>query len=759
MCRRPHLHSLTFAWQMSFIQSYKSFINGRYVTEGIRATSGILLPAFVMSYFDLLPVGIIMAIGALCVAATDSPGPVHHRSNGMLVCNGLIFFTAIIISLVINSPVILGIVLFICCFVFSMLAVYGARASSIGLAALLVMVLNLQHPRQGWEVLFNALYILTGGVWYMFFSLLLYRLRPYKLIQQILGDCIQSTADYLRTRASFYNKDADYDAAYQQLLKQQADVQEKQNMVSELLFKTRTIVKESTNKGRILVMIYVDVADLFERVMTSYQQYSILHRYFDTTTILEECKALLLQLSDELNEIGVAVKSSRPSQQNSEIRTQVKKIKEHYDELRLNFMKPDNLEGFVSMGRIIESIQDLFERINILHHYTTYDRKVKKKELRRIDFEKFIDHQTIEPGIFFDNLNLNSNVFRHSLRVSFAVMAGYLISLFLHTGHSYWILLTIIVILKPAYSLTKKRNKDRLIGTLCGVIIGVLIIFFIKDNTALLVLMILFMTGSYIFLRTNYFTSVLLMTPYLLLFFHLLYPNDFRALLADRLIDTAIGSGIAFIASIFFIPAWEHTGIKTYMIAMLKSGISYYTITAKAFIPQQTIKASQHILARKNALVALANLSDAFTRMLSEPKRHQKGIEKVHRFVVLNHTFISHIATLSYYLQKIENLYRSPAFEPVIKDTVQYLTNAIGLLKHEIVDTASIISQKQSLRTLNEEAETLLNKRRQEINEGLFETDIKNLLIQTKPVTDQFNYIYSIAVDINKLSNEIEAGD
>lgn len=58
--------------------------------------------------------------------------------------------------------------------------------------------------------------------------------------------------------------------------------------------------------------------------------------------------------------------------------------------------------------------------------------------------------------------------------------------------------------------------------------------------------MILFMICTYIFLRTSYFTSVLFMTPYLLLFFHLLYPNDFKTLLTDRLIDTVMGSGIAF---------------------------------------------------------------------------------------------------------------------------------------------------------------------------------------------------------------------
>ena len=39
-----------------------------------------------------------------------------------------------------------------------------------------------------------------------------------------------------------------------------------------------------------------------------------------------------------------------------------------------------------------------------------------------------------------------------------------------YASHSYWILLTIVVILKPNFSMTKQRYNDRLIGTLIGCI-------------------------------------------------------------------------------------------------------------------------------------------------------------------------------------------------------------------------------------------------------------------------------------------------
>jgi hypothetical protein len=51
------------------------------------------------------------------------------------------------------------------------------------------------------------------------------------------------------------------------------DVQQKQELTAELLFKTRSIVKESTHTSRILMMVFLDVSDLLERTMASHLDY------------------------------------------------------------------------------------------------------------------------------------------------------------------------------------------------------------------------------------------------------------------------------------------------------------------------------------------------------------------------------------------------------------------------------------------------------------------------------------------------------
>ncbi|TDH20810.1 hypothetical protein EXU57_20660 [Segetibacter sp. 3557_3] len=737
-----------------YIRAYKSFINSHYLTEAMRMTVGILLPAFILEGFDKLEIGIVMALGGYFVSIADGPGPVHHRRNGMLICTVVIFLMSVVAGLTHGSPWLFGVVLAASCFLYSMIGVFGARATSIGIAGMVVLVLSIEPQQQGRQVVEHAAYLLAGGIWYFGFSLLMHTFRPYKLLQQALGESIENIASYLRTRAGFYKKQVDYDAVYKELLQQQASVQEKQNMLNDLIFKTRSVVKETTHTGRVLVLIHLDAADVFEKIMTSYQSYPLLHEYFDKTGILDRYYDLLLQLAAELDEIGLAVKSVRPSHPNAALPTHIEEVRGSLDELRHTSLAGDNIEGFISLRRILESIDDLYKRLQTLHRYTTYDRTIKKRSRHQIDYGDLTTKESVRVQTFRDNLTLQSDIFRHSLRVCVAATIGFVVSQFFSIGHSYWILLTVIVILKPAYSLTKKRNSDRLLGTILGVLIGMGVLQLIHDNTALLLVMIVFMAANFSVMRRNYFLTVMLMTPYLIVFYHLMHPDEFRSLLKDRVIDTAIGSVIAFTTS-FLLPAWERTKMKSLMIEMLEKAVAYFTVIAGGFAQQEPVSDQERHIARKDALVALANLSDAFNRMLSEPKSQQKGIELIHQFVVLNHMLTSYLATLAGYVKYKSIPYTSAELNSVIEDIRNHLFITISLLRDEPVTTEPV-TRKVSLEHINREAGTLMKIRQDELKMGQLETETKKALFDIKSVADQFNLLYKAAAELQKVTRSIK---
>lgn len=702
-----------------------------------------------MNYSGQLHTGIVMSIGALCVSVADAPGVVKHRINGMLASIILVVVISDLVYLSASNIILQGLIISLGGFFFSMLNVYGNRSAAVGIAAMLIMVLSLQTPLKGFDILLHSAYTLIGGIWYMLYSILLHRLRPYKFIQQVLADYISEVAGYLRLRGNLYNTDPDYEDIDAQLLQKQISIDAQQSMLSELIFNTRAIVKESTHTGRIVMKHYMEVVELYESVMTTYQQYRLLHQQFDDTGILTSYRDIIYLLADEIEEIGHAIKTGDHSVSSHIVNQKIKETRIHFELLRKDFMNRDTFEYFVSLGRILNNLTDIAERIARMHLYSTQKPAEIKKSENTKAYAYFSPSIDIRPILFWNNLNMSSNIFRHALRVSLALLAGFIISYFFKVDRGYWVLLTIIVILKPAYSLSKRRNSDRLIGTALGVIVGMVVLFFLKNNSVLLGLMILFMLGSFIYFRTNYFLSVLLMTPYLLIFFHFLYPGILRELMVDRIVDTAIGSAIAFFASLFLVPVWERENIKQYMLAMIEASEKYYTVVATQFSIQVPVNVDEIKIARKDELVALANLSNAFTRMLSEPKRFRQGIKNIHQFVVLNHTLIGHFASLSHLLQKDIISFRSENLLPMIRKTNVHFNNARMVLQGNNQTPAS--DEVHNIQGIQNRLATLVEKRKAEIEAGMLETAVKNELVEVKSIVDQFNYILNDAKALYKI--------
>lgn len=738
---------------MDYLKQYRSFVNSHYVSGGVRVTVSVLAPVLIFNFYSQLPIGLAIALGALCVSITDNPGPIHHRRNGLIVCNLIIFVVALIAALAQPVHWLFMLLLPLLCFIFSMIGVYGARATSVGLAALLILVLQTQHHYEGWDILYNALYLLAGGTWYILLSSVLYSLRPFKIIQQSLGEYVMATADYLKAKAAFYDTGFTYQKNYEEIFRAQVLVQEKQTLVAELLFKTRSIVKESTHTGRVLMMVFLDTADLFEIAMTSHQDYEKLHKYFDESGILAEYRQLIYTLAEELDEIGIALKSGRPSGYDKKIDEELQEERDHLKQLRLKELKPANIEGFISLRHILDSIENIATRIRTLHQYTSYDNKLKKKKINTPDPEEFISHESIDPQLIIDNLSFRSNIFRHSLRISAAALFAYIIAQFLPVSHSYWILLTVIVILKPGYGLTRTRNFERLMGTIIGAALGALVLYLVKDRTAIVLMLTFSMICAYSFMRKTYIVSVVFMTLYLLLMFHLLDPKDFKSILTDRIIDTAIGSVIALLFGYILAPVWEHEQVNIYMSQVLKDIQRYYQLIASPFTGKP-LDEREAVFVRRNSWVSLANLSDAFNRMLSEPKSKQKNVEYVHQFVASTHMLASHTATLSYYADSLQPEYITDEYLPVINASVHALQQSMLLIDGS-VKTDAVKPETAQIRLLDQRINQLVKKRQEEIQSGQMETQTRKLLSDFKSITDQFYFIYKIAVDVEKISMKL----
>lgn len=699
-------------------QHIRYFLFSQYLADGVRTTLEIVLPVFIAALFGHIEMGYTIALGALCVSVSDIPGPVEHKRNGMMYCIAFVFVIALLTGFLNKNVFLLGLLIACSSFFFTMFSIYGNRAASVGTGALLVMILRLTTVAPPTEIIFDCLLILNGGVWYMAIALLFFRVTPYRPAQRALGECIHEMANYLRIKAAFYEQKKDFKNEYHQLVAQQIIVNEKQDSLRELLYKNRELMEESTPQGKLLILTFSDVMELYEQITATWYDYESLHEKFGTKGILENISEVIKKIATEMDNIGLAIQSNIAVKKQYSLVHDLEIISSQTAALG------DTDPGNMVLKNIMVNLHNIGNKLDELFNYFLAGKNTKRNLQSGSYYNQFVSHQQIDFPLFRNNLNLQSAVFRHSLRMMITCIAGFIIAnLIAFSHHSYWILLTIIIILKPGFGLTKERNVQRLLGTIGGAAIGLLILAFIKDSNILYALIIFFMLGTYTFLRLNYIVMVIFLTPYVLILFHLL-GLPFWDIAQERLLDTVIGCTLAFLASYLLFPHWQSTEVKSYMLNVIKANIDYLHKLKEKMCGKE-IAVLDYKLVRKELYVSIANLSAAFHRMLNDPKNKQQNTSHTDQFVVLNHILSSNVASLSAGINH-------SGIKVYPEEILQKIKMAIRIME-------------KTLKTLD------TSKEPDSISDEDFTNTIESKANHLQ-LSNQLDFINKIALDINKLS-------
>ena len=314
--------------------------------------------------------------------------------------------------------------------------------------------------------------------------------------------------------------------------------------------------------------------------------------------------------------------------------------------------------------------------------------------------------------------------------------------------------ITDIAIMRPAYSTTKHRNLLRLYGTAAGAVIAYGILFFVKDTTALLVMLFFSMIMCFSLLKEKYSWAVFFMTIYIFLSFNFLNPGNVNLIFKDRILDTAIAGIVAFVVSYFVLPVWEHTQNIDLMKRSSISNLEYFRAVMDLF-SEKKLGIENYKLKRKDAIISLANLSDSFQRMISDPKNQQKRLENVHQFVNTGHLITAYIASLSQYTKSADQ-YPEIDFEGW-NTKISAELRATNLILNK--ETAFEQTLHESQIRPEDSVEKLLERRKKEISE----TEVFNRrdpnrithLTELKNLSEILDLLYDVAKEQRKVAEKL----
>ena len=214
----------------------------------------------------------------------------------------------------------------------------------------------------------------------------------------------------------------------------------------------------------------------------------------------------------------------------------------------------------------------------------------------------------------------SSPILHHAIRVALTCSVAYAVGRFASPTHSTWVTVTAIAVLQPYLGATLVRIVERVVGTVLGGAVAVLLMQTIDDRRILALVMVPLAVGAVITRTRSYRLFVLLLTPVFVLVTDRWHPGIYTA--GVRIADVAIGGVLAAIASLIA-PSSEKARLPD-ALAQALDAITRYVELSFEILPTEASHAPL-AAARRAVGIAFENAELSLERMLAEPKALRRG--------------------------------------------------------------------------------------------------------------------------------------
>jgi len=574
-------------------------------------------------------------------------------------------------------------------FVLVMLGSISARYATIAGGTLILAVYTMvgtDQPHPSTSFFAEPLQMLAGAAWYGALSLLWSVLSPQLAVRHALARVFDALGDYLQTKAALFTPvhGIDRNALLLTLAMQNEQVVDALNDTRIVLI-DRIGMRRPRGATAARLQLYFKAQDIHERVSSSHYPYAALAEAFYHTDVLFRCEHILRLQAHQCHEQAQALRLRTPLAATTNMRAAQNDLRNAIHTLRHQSSAPaeDLLRSLDALLRNMAAIQALLEND---HAPTTLDgedgalQNPGPQSLREA-WERI----TIQ-------LTSRSSRFRHAVRLSLALMAGFGVLRLVHPQHGYWILLTTLLICQPSYGATLSRMLQRVTGTVIGVVIGWATLRLLPAAPWQLLLIVLSGVVFFAARLRRYTLATASITVFVVLCFN--QAGNGYEVMWPRLLDTLIGAAIAALAIYLVLPDWQGRQLDQVLSNTLRNDARYLQQIIAQYVHGKRDDLPYRI-ARREAHNADAALSGMLANMLREPGRQQHGNENLLRFLTIAHTMLGHISALGAHRQAIG--------DAQVRDTVTLAGNLIVTKLEHLAD--ALLANTRALSSESESAE------------------------------------------------------
>ncbi|OHV98005.1 membrane protein [Janthinobacterium lividum] len=621
---------------MHYALNLRTFIYSHYFYLGLRVAVGLVGLTLLTLEISDSATAMTVCIGALCTTLMDMPSPLRHKFNEMLASVLLCSAVTLLISLCGPVQWLLMTVLVLVSFLASMMVVYGKKSMPLQLAALFIMTMSMEHQMTWQQSFHHAGLFMLGGLIYLAYAMAIAWVLRHRIKQQVLAEALFELAAYIDIKADFYDTRFNLTEQFNKLVRHQSILADRQQASRDLILRSH-----KNSKDAIVVQVHVCMLDLYELILSTHTDYALLRQHLADSEVLKSLHDLAYKAARDIEAVAYAVTRKRASY------AQISYDKEWADieaEIaRLHAQGDAAQEALATLRAQRNKIRAILKMIGELH-LATQKVYADVPFWSGADMAPFLSQQKYELKTLLSNLRLDSPVFRFALRVSMAISVGLLIGHWLpYAAHSYWIVLTIVIILRPTFSMTRQRRADRIIGTIIGCVVTAIVIRFVHSNIVLMAILFLSIVATPTFIYLRYRYTAIAVSLMILLQMHLVAPSN-PNLVSERLIDTLIGAAVATVFS-FVLANWEYQSLPRLVRQVLNVNLSYMQASF-ALLQGKCFDDFAYRIERKRLMDSLAALSSALVRMLDEPASKQRAVEDINLFIVQNYLLVAHVAAL-----------------------------------------------------------------------------------------------------------------